>query len=73
MPEGVCEFCKAENRYGELREVNGFWYHHSQFDTNGKLISPDYPQAVVKNKTTHRNNQKRLFPRAVFFIAAVPP
>lgn len=32
---------------GELREINGFWYHHSQFDGE-KLISPENWQDYVE-------------------------
>lgn len=32
---------------GQLEEVNGFWYHHSQFNDDGTLISPYRPQDVV--------------------------
>lgn len=33
---------------GELREVNGLWYHHSQFNNDMFLISPERPQDYVK-------------------------
>jgi len=34
---------------GELIAVNGYWYHHSQFNWDGTLISPERPQDIQKN------------------------
>lgn len=49
-----CEAAKGEtvitsciHCYGELLEVDGKWYHHSQFDENNNLISPDMYQDIV--------------------------
>lgn len=38
----LCIHCGAE-----LLEINGFWYHYSQFE-NGLLKSPESPQNIVK-------------------------
>ncbi len=40
-----CIHCGAE-----MRAENGYWYHHSQFDDNGKLTSPEYKHGVVKGR-----------------------
>jgi len=36
----MCIHCGAE-----MLEVNGLWYHWSQFDNNGNLISPENQQS----------------------------
>lgn len=46
MP-GARETTLCIHCYGELIEVNKFWYHHTQFNENGTLMSPDNPQDVV--------------------------
>lgn len=48
---GICEAAKTDNDMstcihcgGEMHKVNRFWYHHTQFDDDGNLISPENPQ-----------------------------
>jgi hypothetical protein len=37
-----CIYCGAE-----LLQVGDYWFHWSQFDNNGILLSPDNPQDIV--------------------------
>ena len=58
-----CRYCGAE-----LIEVDMKWYHYSQFDSQGVLISPERPQDFVTIKTAQMTDKEivlSLFPSAL--------
>lgn len=55
--QGICIACTGDKGIGsciccgaEMREINGYWWHHSQVDNSGKIKpeSEGHPQGQAK-------------------------